>query len=370
MSAGQDAKPQCSAAVGRRRRWQGTGQSVLSAALLACAPTDACVAAIAAEVGAMRAAVDYSTQNRQRQGLLDPSIDRALLGGETDIAPTLPGESVEDTGPQFLVRAKPRRQWFEAIADSQFYYTSNFTLNEEGTFVGEEDTAMLVSTAQFALCPVFDVASGRISPRLGYRHQWYNYDIVENEGRNNAFDFDSQTVFAEINWYLPGDDWRIFGGFEWRRLLGHEGPSPDYAEFYKEYVPYWGADRFFRFADWGMLQLRYESQVHLTAVDPMPDASINDRIEHYITINYAHAIRPDLVVRPFYRFAYYDYLHGTWGDRNDTIHSLGVTVTWRIASWLDLRVFFVYDHKESDDELVPDYRKFDAGPGVMAVCTF
>lgn len=343
--------------------------AAIAAIAVASVPADS-RAVTEAQAGAQRAAADLSTQVEQRQQLVNPGIDRDMLAGQTETAPTLPGESVEDTGPQILVKAKLKKPWFEAIADSQFYYTSNFTLNEEGTFVGEEDTAMLVSTAQFALAPVLDIGTGRINPRLGFRHQWYNYDIVENEGRNNGFDFDSQTVFGELNWYLPGDDWRVFGGFEWRRLLGHEGPSPDYAEFYKEYVPYWGVDRFFRFSDWGMLQLRYETQVHVTAVDPMPDASINDRFEHYITINYAHAIRPDLVVRPFYRFAYFDYFHGIWGDRNDTIHSLGATITWRATSWLDLRAFFAYDRKDSDNELVPDYRKFDAGPGVMAICTF
>lgn len=308
----------------------------------------------------------YEIADRSRNGL-DPS----MLGGRTEAAPVLPGESAEDTGPQFLVKAKPpRTPWVEFLADSQFYYTSNFALNEEDSLVGEEDTVYLLSTAQLALTPDFRLSNGtHINPRIGFRHQWYNYDIVEDDRRNNAFDFDAQTVFIEVNWWLPNDEWRVFGGVDWRRLLGHESEDP-YDTFYSELVPLWGADRFVKFGDSAFLQIRYEGQYHITSVDPLPQAYINDRFEHYLTLNLAYALSPNVVLRPWYRFTYLDYTRAEWGDRNDTLNTFGLTVTWRPFQWLDLRGSFTYDIKESDDELVPDYRKFDVGPGIMAVWTF
>lgn len=341
----------------------------------------------------------------QRRQTLMTETQRSIQQSQEE-APALYDEEFADVGRQFLVKVKPRRTWVEARVDSQFYYTSNFGYTEPGTDPDPIDTSVLVSTAEAAISPTFDISGGKLNPRIGYRHQWYNYDIVENNldidgvgfGLNN-FDFDIQTIFAEARYTFPGGDWYAFVGAEFNRYLGHEGPIDDYAEFYKEWLPYLGIQKSFSLGERSLFAIEYDAYLHVSEVtpasdiltadgiplltvdengdltpyaqfDPRPNAYINDRMDHILTVSFAHMPIENVILRPFYRFMYTDYLKGDWGDRNDTIQTIGLIATWNLAQWCQLRGFISYDHHESDDERIPDYRKWDAGSGVTLSVRF
>jgi hypothetical protein len=302
------------------------------------------------------------------------------------------GEST-DIGPQRLVNFKaprPKIRWFEVRADSQMYYTSNFGFTEPDANPDPIDTSILVSTAEFALSPAWDVGGGRFNPRLGYRHQWFNYDVLENDRQLNAADFDIETVFLEFNHSLPGENWHFGAGAEWSRYLGHESPVDDYAEFYKEFMPYWRAQYVHPFGEKSLFSAEYYGNVHVTEVTPTQDALreqglwydgmvltdprrcayINDRMEHMLTISWMQQVLPNLYLRPYYRFMYTDYLKGDWGDRNDTLNTIGLMTSYSLTDWASIRAFISYDYHQSDDETIPDYRKLDTGGGLSVALKF
>lgn len=288
-------------------------------------------------------------------------------------APSITQDELEDVGPQYLLRFKPRREWFEALFDVQYYYTSNFNLNEKESKlnrVGEIDTGVLVSTAQFAFAPTpFRVGDGWLSPKAGYRHQWYNYGLDNSDNQLNNFDFDVQTFFGELTYNFL-ENWYARVGLSWTRLLNHEdvGNREDYSEFYKEYLPEWEIQRFIKLGSESLLVVGYEGNYHHTEVDPLPNAYINDRMDHMLTINYLHQLTPHIVLQPYYRFTYTDYWEN--GDRNDFLHSLGLIVSYHFNRWSNLRLFVNYDKRESDDPLIPDYEKVDAGGGATLILRF
>jgi hypothetical protein len=290
-----------------------------------------------------------------------------------------PGE-LQDTGPQYLVRVKERRKWVEASVDSQFYYTSNLFLAEED--FGQtaqnalDDTSVWVNTAEFAFAPdPFKVPGGQLSPRVGFRHQWFNYGLDSTENGYNNLDFDAQTVYGDLD-YRFLEHWVAGIGFDWLRLLNHEGPIDDYAEFYNEYVPHFTLTREIPIKDFAAVLIQYEGDFHFTRVnqDTQPDQDINDRTEQTLLISYVQEVLPRLYLQPFGRFQFTHYTRDKDiidnNFRNDYLYSCGLTVAYVFNDWASVRSFISYDHRESDDMPLPDYSVWNGGLGATALLRF
>jgi hypothetical protein len=288
----------------------------------------------------------------------------------------VPGE-IQDTGPQYLVRVKERRKWVEGSVDSQFYYTSNMFLNEEDFGQIEqdalEDTSVWVNTAEFAFAPdPFKVPGGQLSPRVGFRHQWFNYGMDSTENGYNNFDFDAQTLYGDLE-YRFLEHWVAGVGFDWLRLLNHEGPTDNYAEFYNEYVPQFTLTREIPIRDFGAILLQYEGDFHFTRAN-QEDQDINDRTEQSLLISYVQEVLPRLYVQPFGRFQFTHYTRDKDfidnNFRNDYLYSCGLTVAYVFNDWASIRSFISYDHRESDDVIIPDYSVWNGGVGATALLRF
>lgn len=313
----------------------------------------------------------FNNSRSLREPLSDPRYT------DDEVQSLYPGEN-EDLGPQYLVKTKPRKRYFQARADSQFFYTSNMFLQEEPRGDEGTETMVWVNTAEFALAPdPYDLGPGTLAPRLGYRHQWYNYGLDDDSNGLNNFDFDVQTVFADMRYNLD-EKWFFKAGVEWNRLLGHESTSDDYDEFYKEFLPHWGVERRFKISDHQLFAVSYDSRYHITEVDSsitvfpglvlQQDDDINDRMDHMLTVAYAHVFADQLVLQPYYRLQYTDYTVD--GDRNDILHTLGMSATWHFSQWGNLRYFVNWDKRDSDDPTIADYEKIDTGLGLNATIRF
>lgn len=306
--------------------------------------------------------VERMQQVNQQQA--DTRIQTAT-DASNDLAPELYEGESSDVGPQYIVRAKPRRKWIEASVDSQYYYTSNMLLTEHNPI----DTTILVSTVQVAVAPTpFQMGDGQFAPRVGFRYQWYNYGLDKTSNQFNNFDFDVETLFADLRYKLK-DNWFVGVGFEWNRLLGHEGPTSDYAEFYKEYNPSWTFGKYFPISDSMYFSASYQGIYHLTQVDPLPAQNINDRIDHILLFTYTQELIPDLYLQPYLRLMYTDYVNVD-GSRNDYLCSVGCAFSYMITPWASVRTFASYDVKESDDPLYADYSNINAGGGVTLSVNF
>jgi len=286
---------------------------------------------------------------------------------EGENAPELfPGES-SDVGPQSVLRFKPRKTWFEAFADVQYFYTDNMFLTENN----EQSSDVLVSSAQFALAPTPPAAlgGGQLAPRLGYRHQWFDYGLAggtvnHSTFKLNEFDFNAQTAFAYGQW--THGNWVVDAGFDFTRLMD----TAKYDEFYKEYVPHWGVQRLFPLSAAGALALGYAGDYRFTdATVPFFVASdFNDRTDHSLFAAYIATLCKHAVVQPFYRFKYTHFTTGA--DRSDYLNSFGVAVHYFFTPQISLRAFVNYDIRDSSNSAVPDYNKLDTGGGVNLLVKF
>jgi hypothetical protein len=284
-------------------------------------------------------------------------------------APELyPGEST-DVGPQFIVKSKPIRKWFEASADTQYFYTSNAFLDDQH----KKDTGLLVSTAQLSLSPTpFQVwGDDLVAPRLGFRQQWYNYGLDTTANQLNNIDFDVQTVFTDVR-YRFLKSWVATVGFEWNRLLSHEPPTADYSEFYKDYSPTWGLEHQFTISDTMSFSIGYQGYYHFSSVDEVPGISpgnVNDRLDESLRFMFTQEVIPYLYFQPFYRFQYTYYTH-FGSNRDDYLHTIGATLTYMVNEWFSARTFVTYDIKGSDNSLVPTYHNLNAGIGISGSISF
>ena len=306
-------------------------------------------------------------QNVQRQQEQQSIMDAKAKGEDKEEkAPELfPGENA-DVGPQLLVRAKPRRQWLEATADSQYYYTSNVFLAKESYSGSPTDTGVMVSTAQVAFAPdAFDLWDVKVSPRLGFRYQWYNYGMDKVNGQDipkeitglNSLDFDAQTAFAEANFNFF-KDWNATIGADFTRLVGHEAPRSDYYEFYKEVAPHFRIERVFPVNNDIAISLAYTNYIRITDSTPLTpmlegqSSYNNNRIENALTLTYTQQIIERLIAQPYFRCEYDNYMSstgvsGSFASREDLAYGVGMSLAYYFNKWASVRSFISYDTRSS-----------------------
>src|SRR4051812_1110398 len=304
-------------------------------------------------------------------------LSRTAKSFENEVpAPELYRGETNDIGPQSILQFKPRKTYIEAIADAQYFFTDNMFLNEHDKVHAD----VLVSTAQIALAPTaYDLGGGQFAPRVGYKHQWYDYGLISDKQVTvadfntltahdvalNAFDFNAQTIFTDAHWMR--DNWIFMAGFEFTRLLdtGH------YDQFYREYVPRWGAQRNFVLNESSVLSLGYEGDYRFADTDlpPFPLSSdFNSRTDHSLVVSFSQNVCSRALVQPYYRFKYTHYTEGE--IRDDYLNSFGLALYCAITPQITLRGFVGYDILETNSELVPDYKRLDAGGGINLTFRF
>lgn len=317
-------------------------------------------AAISGWIGLSAAAQTPGALEQVEQARQQRERSEGVVAGDDAVVPELYSGESSDIGPQSVLRLKPRRSWFEAQADVQFFYTDNMFLMEND----EVDTSVLLSTVQFAIAPTpFAAESGRIAPRVGYRHQWFSFGL---DGERlpfstielSDFDFNVSTLFADLTW-LRGN-WRAQAGFDFQRLLA----TDDYNQFYREYMPRWLVQYTFPLSERSAFTVGYEGNIRFTEADVLASTDFNNRTDHALFANYTFALCPQAVVQPYYRFKYTHFTDYPTESRNDTLHSVGVGLYWLVCPNFNVRAFAGYDVKCSDANLVEDYDRLDLGGGV------
>jgi len=284
--------------------------------------------------------------------------DAAAKGGD---APELYPDETRDVGPQSILKVRRRKTWIEAYVDSQLFYTSNMFLQEETPGAKLTDTSLFVDTVQLAFAPMPTVVKqGTIAPRVGFRYQWFMYGLGDSTRGLDRFNFDAQTLFADVRYRVHGD-WIFEGGFEATRLVGHTPDYDSYREVYSELLPRVGVTRQFSFSETKVLSLSYQANFHFSETAGNPQRGVNDRTDQILMAAYNHALTPHWVAQPFYRMQYSYYTSA--GGRSDVLHTIGLSCYYFFTPQISLRAFASYDIKQSDGRLIPEYRKFDAGLG-------
>ncbi len=302
-------------------------------------------------------AIQQAERFQQRQEATRPRFRETI--------PTLYEGEEADVGPQYVVMPKVKQKWIELSLDSQFFYTSNVFLTEQGNV----DSTLSVHTLVAGLAPTpWDVPGGKLAVRAGYRHQFFRYgDLTSHPQEINNLNFDVATVYTQLR-YQFHENWIATIGFDYNRLLsGDDGRH----EFYVEALPYWGLERQIQFNENSLLSIGYTGNYHATRVDK-PGADINDRSDEILSLVYSHKLGEKLVIQPYYRLQFTHYNNAITPDRerNEWLNSIGLSATWFFTEWASIRAFINYDVRDSSDEAVQDYHKLDTGGGISITLAF
>ena len=310
-----------------------------------------------------------SAQNPSASQMADNLRLRPLASPmTTNAAPEFyPGET-SDVGPQSLleIQRQQRRHWLRAFADEQLFYSDNIFLAHDNP----KSSDVLVSTVSAALAPdAFEMHGGKLSPQVGYQHQWFNYGLLGNDelivvdfnqslvsqtNRISAFDFNVSTIFADTTFAWRGWDFTV--GVDYRRFLD----SSDYNEFYREIVPRWAAHYTFRFAENKSIMVGYEGDYRFTETqNPLP----YNHGDHNFVLTGNWWLCSHAVVQPFYRLQYSYFTH-IQGGRTDWLNTFGIGLGLPITPNVALRTFVSYEILDTNGRYAPSYKRLDLGGGL------
>ena len=288
---------------------------------------------------------------------------QAALTESNSVPALYEGES-SDVGPQSIVQARKRRTLFEAYADVQYFYTDNVLLTERNPL----DTWVLASTVQAAFAPTpYAVGNGTLAPRVGYRHQWFDFGMDGEKIPNSPLklrdlDFNAQTVFAGALW--TRGNWTFSGGVDADRLMETDG----YKQFYSELVPNWSAERVFPLCEHSALAIGYNGDYRFTHIQPQflefATSDANDRTDHTLALTFTQVLCKHAVFQPYYRMQYTHFITYPQGPRNDYLNTVGAGLYWVPCPNFSVRTFVDYDLLVCGNPNVPNYRKLDAGVGI------
>lgn len=300
----------------------------------------------------------------KRQKELEQQLLQATKPGGVEMeAPELFQGELKDVGPQSILKVSRPSTRFEAVLDSQFFYTSNQNLTEDAT-----GTTLFVNTLQLAYAPdAFRTEAGPVIPRVGIRHQWFNYGLGDRPATKGDVDFDLQTVFAETRWAFS-QNWVAEVGVEWSRLINHFPSYTTYRQFYSEWLPRVGVTRQVSFSETRSLTFGWQLNYHLSdspdatlSIPPAP-RNTNDRMDNSFLMAYTHTLNPRLTLQPYYRLMLTRF--GGQTGRFDYLHSVGLSAYIALHERVSLRSFMSYEVRDSDTSAVADYSRFDLGMGL------
>jgi hypothetical protein len=303
--------------------------------------------------------VDESQQRRRVEQLTQ------LQPGDT-AAESYAGE-MSDVGPQTVIRYPSRRTWVQASADVLYYHTDNLFLLDNF----RQGANVFLTTVEAALAPTdISAGGGELSPRVGYRHQWYSFGAFGGhvDGSTvdlDTFDFNAGTAFADVNWRRDG--WTVGGGFDYTRLANTDSG----AEFYSEYVTRWDAGYTWRISEKLSAGISYDGDYRWSCPSGtylLAGREDMDRTDHALTASLSYALCSHAVLQPYYRFKYTDFTGSP--DREDLLQTVGLGLFCPLNNWASVRFFCAYETRNVCGSSASDYCKFDIGGGVNVTFRF
>ena len=128
-------------------------------------------------------------------------------------------------------------------------------------------------------------------------------------------------------------------------------------------------ERRIKIDDKSMVTLLGGFNYHASHVDP-PQGDANDRIDEVLMASYIRELVPSVVVQPYYRVQFTQYLRNPNHSRKDMIQTVGVAVAYSVNQWASLRVYANFEQRDSSGASVADYQKLDSGIGASALFRF
>jgi hypothetical protein len=312
-----------------------------------------------------------------------------------EVAPeTYPGENA-DLGPQVLLKQKKKRDpLFEFSSDTMFMWTSNaLTAGWSDPANGPRDTGIVAETLSLAFAPkAWDVGSGKLSLRTGYRQVFWVYDVRDRVPINpelgynglNLNNFQVSTIFTNAR-YSFAENWAASFGVDYTRVM-NQSPAQDWKiqnfgdtsnfwkESYKDINPNWSLDRSIALGEKAGISLTYSGGYHFSELPTaFPNSSslgssYLDKLDNAFTVGFAYLPSQTWMIQPSTRFLHCLFTRtqsaSDPGERRRTTSvSPSLTVMWMPKPSLSVRLSTSADFFRSNDSDQPSYNKYDASVG-------
>jgi len=308
---------------------------------------------------------DTATRAQQLQTPLGPGL-------KDEKVPMLYEGELEDTGPQYLLAAKPKHKWFNISSDFQIYRTDNATLAPNNTGASDVSVLTLQGVVQGEVMDWFGVQA---VPRGGFRYQSFWYGALSGRDhrigpagglpvKNN--DFMTYTPFGEVNLQKGS----ILGSFGVRYAAFTNDNAVTSGTFYQEWVPYWLAGYQWSIAQNQNLTAQYDGDFRFTNSQSggLQPVGWNDRTDHAFSLIYNYILGGNWVIQPSYRFQYSYYTYSA-RQRNDVYNTLSLVVAYYFNDWAAVRFLTSYEWRSSS-ELGNNYQNYNIGVGANLSYSF
>lgn len=296
----------------------------------------------------------------------------------------------EDMGDVRIMATEPSEPCFFISVDTQAFYNSNVLY---ASSIGDTFGAwQIITTPEIAFAPTIqDEQYSMLSPRAGFRYQFFTYAQAENPKGvyattgPSALNFDVMNPYIGLGWQADDDlsfdfsmQANIYEGSPPGQLSGRDRSS--YVNFLNEYPLAWQASWFHVIEEIHSLAITARASY----VWALPTNF--SRTDNNLTVSWAIAPIREISMQ-FYasaRLAKYTGLNPTQqdnpgsnlgyfpnNDRLDIQQTYGASVTWTPVEYVSLRGFVSWTKSDSTQvQETGTYEALNAGTGLNLIYRF
>ena len=280
-----------------------------------------------------------------------------------------------DMGDVNILGNEPSQPWFSISVDTQAFYNSNvlYASSIDNTFGAWQ----IITTPEISFAPsIQDETYKMLSPRAGFRYQFFTYAQAEPPKQSyattgpSALNFDVVNPYANLGWQVDDD---LSFNFSVQANL-YQGSGRDrsaYTNFLDEYPLAWQAN-------WShILEEIHSFSITARASYVWANPSNFSRTDNNLTLGWSIMPAKELSLM-FYasaRLAKYTGIQepGQFDnyDRLDIQQTYGASVTWTPVEYVSLRGFVSWTKSDSTQvEETGTYEALNAGTGLNLIYRF
>jgi len=301
-----------------------------------------------------------------------------------------------DMGQVNILGEEPSQPWFSISVDCQAFYNSNvlYASSIENTFGAWQ----IITTPEISFAPTIqDETYKMLSPRAGFRYQFFTYAQAEPPKQTyattgpSALNFDVMNPYLGLGWKVD-DDLSFDFSMQGNLYEGNGRDRSSYVNFLNEYPLAWQATWFQSFAEIHSVSITGRAS-YVFAISPAQSGSPSNnqfsRTDNNLTFSWSTTPMEELNTQMYasFRLAKYtgsgsDQIPGstfsggnnafTESDRLDFQQTYGASVTWSPIEYLSVRAFVSWTKSDTSipEPVTGQFEAYNAGTGLNLVYRF
>ena len=280
-----------------------------------------------------------------------------------------------DMGDVNILADTPTQPWFFVTVDTQAFYNSNvlYAASIDNTFGAWQ----IITTPEIGFAPTIQDETYKVlSPRAGFRYQFFTYAQAEPPKQNyattgpSALNFDVMNPYASVDWRVDDD---LSFNFSVQASI-YEGSGRDraaYTNFLDEYPLAWQAN-------WShVIEEIHSFSITARASYVWANPSNFSRTDNNLTVSWGIVPTQELSMQ-FYATARLAKYTGIQlpdqfdnYDRLDIQQTYGASITWTPIDYVSLRGFVSWTKSDSTQvQETGTFEALNAGTGLNLIYRF